>query len=44
MDRHYLRLTDDDLIEAIDKYTRWFDDAIQNVEKTLSKTKTEVNP
>ena len=43
MDRHYLRLSEDDLREAIDKYTAWFDDQLQNVLKTLSKSETEAN-
>jgi integrase len=38
MDRHYLRLSEDDLTEAIVRYTTYFDDQLQNVLKTLSKS------
>lgn len=34
MDKHYLRLKNEDLRQAMDKYTVWFDDQFQNVDQT----------
>lgn len=41
MDRHYLRLNDEDLKEVMDKYTAWIDDQLQNVDQTVDQEAKE---
>jgi len=39
MDRHYLRLNDEDLKAAMDDYTAWIDDQISNVDQTVDQAR-----
>ena len=43
MDRHYLRLKDEDLKKAMDKYTNWIDDQFQNVDQTVDQEAKSVS-
>ena len=43
MDRHYLRLNDEDLKEAMDRYTTWIDDQIPNVDQNVDQEAKEVS-
>ena len=43
MDRHYLRLNDEDLREAIDRYTAWIDEQISNVDQSVDQKAKEVS-
>jgi hypothetical protein len=37
MDKHYLRLNDEDLEQAMEKYTTWIDDQITNVDQIVDQ-------
>jgi len=43
MDRHYLRLSDEDLKEAVDKYTTWIDTQFANVTQSVTQEEKNVS-
>lgn len=42
MDRHYLRLNDEDLEQAMEKYTSWIDAQLASVTQTVTQVRGEV--
>jgi len=43
MDVHYMAPDDETWKEAMDKYTRWIDDQIANVDQSVDQEETQTN-